>query len=155
MISVYREPVNVQARLDGRPNRFVWRCRLYAVRAILEHWVIKKEAQDQRSEPGQQDLEFWRVEAARGPGTTVGVYELRREAATTAWSVRALPDPRPPTGDRTLSVGKVPRRSVASDVSVTCEGRLRGGAAGEERRLVLSSPFLACCARVLDRARGA
>jgi len=89
MNMVYREPVNVQARDDGRPTRFVWRSRLYTVRAILEHWVINRDAgQGPRSEPGQSDLEFWRVEAAPGPGTTAGVYELRREAATNAWTLR-------------------------------------------------------------------
>jgi hypothetical protein len=92
----YREPVNVQARFDGRPTRFVWRYRLYTVRAILEHWVTAEEAQDPRSEPGQPELEFWRVEAAPGPGTTAAVYELRREAATSAWTVRALTDPEDP-----------------------------------------------------------
>ena len=89
MNRVYGEPVNVQARDDGRPIRFVWRSRLYTVRAILEHWVINRErAQDPRSEPGQPDLEVWRVEAAPGPGTTAGVYELRREAATSACALR-------------------------------------------------------------------
>ena len=89
MNRVYGEPVSVQARFDGRPTRFVWRGRLYTVRAILEHWVISQEGMpDPRSEPGQPDLEFWRVEAAPGPGTTAGVYELRREAATNAWSLR-------------------------------------------------------------------
>lgn len=89
MNTVGGEPVNVTARDDGRPARFVWRCRLYTVRAILEHWVISREgAQDPRSEPGQADLEFWRVEAAPGPGTRAGVYELRREAATNAWTLR-------------------------------------------------------------------
>ena len=31
-----------------------------------------RKSRDPRSEPGQPDLEFWRVEAARGPGTTDG-----------------------------------------------------------------------------------
>src|ERR1700746_3121896 len=31
MSRVYGEPVNVQARDDGRPARFVWRGRLYTV----------------------------------------------------------------------------------------------------------------------------
>ena len=89
MNRAYGEPVNVLARDDGRPTRFVWRNRLYTVRAILEHWVItREEAEDPRSEPGHPDLEFWRVEARPGPGTTAGVYELRREAATNAWAVR-------------------------------------------------------------------
>lgn len=150
MNRVYREPVNLLARLDGRPTRFVWRCRLYAVRAILEHWVIAQEAQDPRSEPGQRDLEFWRVEAARGPGMTVGVYELRREAATTAWTVRALTDPRRPGSGyppdaiiAPASAAKALRRSFILDVTITCEGRLRGGTAGLRSRFVSTSLFLA------------
>jgi Family of unknown function (DUF6504) len=82
----YVEPVRVKARDDGRPVRFVWRDRLYTVRAILEHWVIN--VQPYPSEPGQVDQEFWRVQAAPGPGTKAGVYELRREAATGAWTLR-------------------------------------------------------------------
>src|SRR5271169_2611521 len=63
--TVYGEPVNVQARDDGRPARFVWRGRLYTVRAILEHWVINREWwHDPEAEPGQPELEFWRVEAS-------------------------------------------------------------------------------------------
>jgi hypothetical protein len=98
MSQVYGEPVNVQARDDGRPSRFVWRGRLYTVRAILEHWVINREwwqdPQDPRdtgdpaSEPGQPELEFWRVEASSGPGVPPGVYELRRDAVTNAWTLR-------------------------------------------------------------------
>jgi len=89
MNRVYGEPVHVQARDDGRPARFVWRRRLYTVRAVLEHWGISQEGMhDPRSEPGQPDLEFWRVEAVPGQGTTAGIYELRREAATNAWTLR-------------------------------------------------------------------
>jgi Family of unknown function (DUF6504) len=141
---MYGEPVNVQSRDDGRPVRFVWRGRLYTVRAILEHWVVNREwwqdpspaepaagppeqpsaAQpkqpkqpkqpdqpappdqptppDQRTPPdqpeqpgqpepssaGQPELEFWRVEASPGQGITAGAYELRRDAATDAWTLR-------------------------------------------------------------------
>jgi len=92
MSMVYGEPVNVQARDDGRPARFVWHGRLYTVRAILEHWVINREWwQDPAPsgpEPGQPELEFWRVQASPGPGMTAGVYELRREPATGAWTLR-------------------------------------------------------------------
>jgi Domain of unknown function (DUF6504) len=101
MSRVYGEPVNVQARDDGRPVRFVWRGRLYTVRAILEHWIINREWwQDpgvsgpegpqgpQGPEPGQPELEFWRIEASPGQGMTAGVYELRRESATDAWTLR-------------------------------------------------------------------
>ena len=104
MNRVYGEPVEVQARKDGRPTRFVWRSRLYTVRAILEHWVINREwwrdsggaggqgsqgsPGDPGSGPGQPELEFWRVEAAPGQGMTPGVYELRRDAVTGTWTLR-------------------------------------------------------------------
>jgi hypothetical protein len=89
---VYGEPVNVQARDDGRPARFVWRGRLYTVRAILEHWVISREWwQDPGGpapEPGQLELEFWRIEASPGQGMAAAFFELRREAASGAWMLR-------------------------------------------------------------------
>ena len=89
MNGVYGEPVHVQAREDGRPARFVWRGRLYTVRAILEHWVVNREWwRDPQVERGQPELEFWRVEAASGPGMTPGVYELRRDVATDSWILR-------------------------------------------------------------------
>jgi len=89
MSRVHGEPVNVQARDDGRPARFVWRGRLYTVRAILEHWVLNREWwQDPGAERSQPELEFWRVEASPAQGMTAGVYELRRDAATGAWTLR-------------------------------------------------------------------
>ena len=54
MNSVYGEPVEVRARADGRPVRFVWRSRVYAVRAILEHWVINREWWREPGDPGDQ-----------------------------------------------------------------------------------------------------
>ena len=98
MSRVYGEPVQVKARPDGRPVRFFWRSRLYTVRAIWEHWVINREwwrepadsgeAGEAGTEPGQPELMFWRVEAAPGQGMTPGVYELRQDVATTAWTIR-------------------------------------------------------------------
>ena len=102
MNRAYGEPVNVQARDDGRPARFVWRGRLYTVRAILEHWVVNREwwqdpepgqpepgqPEPGQPEPGQPELEFWRVEASAGQGMAAGVYELRRESAADAWTLR-------------------------------------------------------------------
>jgi Family of unknown function (DUF6504) len=91
MNQVYGEPVNVQARDDGRPVRFVWRGRLYTVQAILEHWVINREwwrEPDVPGEPGQPELEFWRVQASPGQGLMAGIYELRRQSATGAWTLR-------------------------------------------------------------------
>ena len=66
---VYGEPVEVQTREDGRPTRFVWRGRLYAVRSIVEHWVVNREWwQDPDPVPAQPELQFWRVEASAGQG---------------------------------------------------------------------------------------
>ncbi len=99
MNRVYGEPVEVQARADGRPVRFVWRSRLYTVRVILEHWVINREwwrdpgdsaqaGNAGQAGPGQPELEFWRVEAAPGQGMTPGVYELRRQLPAGTWILR-------------------------------------------------------------------
>jgi hypothetical protein len=121
MNRTYGEPVNVQARSDGRPTRFVWRSRLYSVRAICEHWVINREWwREPGGEPGQPELEFWRVQASLGPGMTAGVYELRRDAATGAWTMRlgltrtkpcpASTTPCPPALRRARQHYAVPRR---------------------------------------------
>ena len=94
MNRVYGEPVEVHARPDGRPVRFAWRSRRYTVQAILEHWVTSREWWRDPGEAGEAgeawgpELEFWRVEAAPGPGVTPGVYELRRQTATSAWTMR-------------------------------------------------------------------
>jgi hypothetical protein len=95
MSRTYGEPVQVKARPDGRPIRFVWRSRLYTVRAIWEHWVINREwwrepadSGDAGTGAGQPELVFWRVEAAPGQGLTPAVYELRQDAATAAWTIR-------------------------------------------------------------------
>jgi Family of unknown function (DUF6504) len=92
---IYGEPVQVRARPDGRPVRFVWRSRLYTVRAILEHWVINREwwrepadSGDSGTGPGQPELVFWRIEAAPGQGMTPEVYELRQDVASGTWTIR-------------------------------------------------------------------
>jgi hypothetical protein len=93
MNRAYGEPVDVQVRDDGRPTRFVWRGRLYTVRAIIEHWVINREWwQQPEDEPRQPELVFWRVEASPGQGMVPGVYELRREMATNTWTLRRAAD---------------------------------------------------------------
>jgi Family of unknown function (DUF6504) len=89
MSNVYGEPVDVQARADGRPVGFSWRSRRYTVRAILEHWVIRRDWwRDPEAVPCEPELEFWRVEASLTPHMTASVYELRRETATGAWTLR-------------------------------------------------------------------
>jgi Family of unknown function (DUF6504) len=108
---VYGEPVNVQARKDGRPVRFVWRGRLYAVRSVMEHWVVNREWWRETGETGREtgetgqagqagqteqtaepELRFWRVEASAGQGLPSGVYELRQDVATSTWTLRRVLD---------------------------------------------------------------
>jgi len=92
---VYGEPVNVQAREDGRPARFVWRGRLYAVRSIMEHWVINRDwwrEADQAAQAAEPGLRFWRVEASAGQGLPPGVYELRQDVAAGTWTLRRVMD---------------------------------------------------------------
>lgn len=90
MSRVYGEPVNVWVQ-DGKPARFVWRGRLYAVLGILEHWVVSREWwQEQNKKQGREgagpaEHEFWRVEASPGRSIPAATYELRRDAATDNW----------------------------------------------------------------------
>jgi hypothetical protein len=107
MSRVYREPVEVQAREDGRPARFVWRGRLYTVRSILEHWAVNREWWREtdpapggaslrgiaaQPEPAQPELEHWRVEASAGRGFPPGTYELCHDVAADAWTLRRVVD---------------------------------------------------------------
>ena len=90
---MYGEPVEVQTREDGRPTRFVWRGRLYAVRSILEYWVVNREWwREPEESAAQPERQFWRVEASTGPGMPLGTYELRREVATEAWTLHRVAD---------------------------------------------------------------
>ena len=92
---VYGEPVNVQAREDGRPVRFVWRGRLYAVRSVMEHWVVNREwwrETGQTEQTAEPELRFWRVEASAGQGVPSGVYELRQDVAASTWTLRRVLD---------------------------------------------------------------
>jgi hypothetical protein len=93
MSRVYGEPVDVQARDDGRPAGFVWWGRLYAVREVQEHWVVNRDWwRDFGPVPARLELQFWRVEAAAGPGQPAGVYELRRDAGARTWTLRRIAD---------------------------------------------------------------
>jgi Family of unknown function (DUF6504) len=113
MNRVYGEPVEVHTREDGhRPARFVWRGRRYAVRAVIEHWVVNREWwREPDPVPAHPELEFWRVEASsgqsgsrsqsqsqsskgqsKGQGQPTGTYELRRDVGAGTWTLRRVSD---------------------------------------------------------------
>lgn len=92
MTRVFGDPVDVRLGDDGRPLRFVWRGRLYAVRRVLEHWVTTRDwwrEQDLAVEAGGE-REFWRVEAT--PDREIGVYELRHDTAAGTWRLSRVWD---------------------------------------------------------------
>lgn len=106
----YAEGVEV-ARRDAEPAQFLWRGRLYVVRAVLGHWF---EAGVWWRAPGAVSLlsgddgpagaapalvgvedaerEFWRVEAGAGRQAGAGVYDLCFDWSAGAWSVAAVLD---------------------------------------------------------------
>lgn len=114
MNRVYGEPVEVHTREDGhRPARFVWRGRSYAVRSVLEHWVVNREWwRDPDPAQAHPELEFWRIEAdhshdhgrghshnhahshgrSQAKDQPTGTYELRRDVAADTWTLRRVAD---------------------------------------------------------------
>jgi hypothetical protein len=90
---VYGEPVEVQTRQDGRPSRFAWRGRLYAVIAVQEYWLVNRDWwRESAPVPARPELEFWRVEASTGRSQPTGTYELRRDIAAGTWTLRRIAD---------------------------------------------------------------
>ncbi|MEI2764245.1 MAG: DUF6504 family protein [Dermatophilaceae bacterium] len=104
MVRRYCEPVEVKAvpsrvpddladdvgerpgPVPGQPEAFLWRGRLYVVRAVLGHWRERRawwhDALD--SPPGQEhgiaaaarERQVWRVEASPGRSGGSGVFDL-------------------------------------------------------------------------------
>jgi Domain of unknown function (DUF6504) len=111
---VYGEPVEVQLREDGRPAGFTWRGRRYTVTAVQEYWLVNRAWwRESAPVPARPELQFWRVEAAAGPGErlpadlagepgdearsgqaspSTGVYELRGDSAAGTWTLRRIAD---------------------------------------------------------------
>lgn len=105
MVRRYEEPIEVRegAREDltpglgevaGRgPNAFVWRGRLYVVRAVLDRWQERRPWwRDAREREGSDVLtearerQVWRVEASAGRLAGTGVYDLCADPVSHAGS---------------------------------------------------------------------
>ena len=109
MVRRYDDPVDVRAVVDEpgvtTPDAFVWRGRLYVVRAVLARWherrawwrdpaataLLGLRADDPEGATGTSgatgttgttgttvagECQVWRVEAAAGRSSPVGVYDL-------------------------------------------------------------------------------
>ena len=92
MVSEVRsEPVDVWL-IDGRPARFVWRDRLYAVLSILERPSAEPAARVQGGHDEERDQEgapiawrCWKVTASVGRNVPANIYKLCEDAATNRW----------------------------------------------------------------------
>jgi hypothetical protein len=92
MARMYGEPVEVQTADDGRPLRFAWRGRSYAVRAVHEHWLVNRDWwREPAAVPAHPELQFWRLEAVAA-GQSKGTYELCRDLAASRWTLRRVTD---------------------------------------------------------------
>lgn len=111
----YDDPVEVRKGLvtggtmggQEAPEQFLWRGRLWKVRAILAHWVetgpwwhsasaraVTGSAQEVTS--GGADLlverEMWRVEAGRGGPDTGGIFDLSFDWTDGRWQLVGCAD---------------------------------------------------------------
>jgi hypothetical protein len=72
---------------QARPAQFLWRDRLYVVRAVLAHWVEAGAWWRRRGPDGLPmtidavEHEVWRVEADTGRSGVRGVYDLVHQPA--------------------------------------------------------------------------
>ncbi len=125
MVRRYDDPVDVRAAFDEvqgetTPDAFVWRGRLYVVRAVLSRWHERRAWWRDPAAAGllglrADDLEavttdpapptpavgttvagecqVWRVEAAAGRSSPVGVYDLVRTGGPhDAWHLSRVAD---------------------------------------------------------------
>ena len=89
------------------PEAFIWRGRLYVVRAVLSQWRERRswwrdalEADETQVRPGEtlvaasSEQHVWRVEASPGWSFTPGVYDLAHDASPRGdqWSLVRVSD---------------------------------------------------------------
>lgn len=80
--------------IDGRPARFVWRERLYAVLSILERPSAQAGAEAHAEVEGERDQHdvraawrCWKVTASVGRNVPASVYRLCQDAASGRWQL--------------------------------------------------------------------
>ena len=106
----YDEPIDVKPGLvagQEAPAQFLWRNRLWLVRAVEDRWLetsswwdgpAARAVRGEEVDParGRDDVsgerEIWRVQAAAGRSGDLGVCELAHVAQTGEWRLRTLLD---------------------------------------------------------------
>jgi hypothetical protein len=99
----YDDPVEVRRGETEDPDQFLWRGRLWKVRAVVAHWVETGPWWQSALRPAGAaggtgaaldpvaERELWRVEAGRGmPGETAGsygVFDLSFDWADGRWQL--------------------------------------------------------------------
>ena len=89
----YDDPVEVR-RGESGPDQFLWRGRLWKVRAVLAHWVETGPWWHSASQVAVDLLaerEMWRVEAGRGVGRD-GVFDLSFSWSDGCWQLVGCTD---------------------------------------------------------------
>lgn len=84
---------------EGRPEQFLWRGRLWKVRAVLAHWVETGPWwAGETAQAGDllAERELWRVEAGRGAAVTgsqrTGVFDLAFSWTDGRWQLVGCAD---------------------------------------------------------------
>ena len=98
---------SVQEGAGHRPDAFIWRGRLYVVRAVLAQWRERRawwhdalDADDEQVRPGEtlvaaaSEQHVWRVEASPGWSFAAGVYDLAHDESAHGdrWSLVRVAD---------------------------------------------------------------
>lgn len=104
----YGEPVDVRRR-DDEPAEFLWRGRLYLVRAVLARWweaggwwqagpaeaAVGSAGSGGAAGfagPDDREREVWRVEAGAGSTAGTGLYDLSFDWAAGGWTLARVLD---------------------------------------------------------------
>lgn len=86
----YDDPVEVRRGEAEDPDQFLWRGRLWKVRAVVAHWVETGpwwQGGDRAGDP-VAERELWRVEAGRGrEQDTYGVFDLSFDWTDGRWQL--------------------------------------------------------------------
>ncbi len=84
----YDDPVEVRRGDTAGPEQFLWRGRLWKVRAVVAHWVETGPWWQASTSPVDPiaERELWRVEAGRDL-ETIGVFDLSFDWTDGCWQL--------------------------------------------------------------------